>query len=125
MDAVEVAKTAGSAWTIQIEGRNRFGQHGAWFPEAEAISLAKDHQDALILLTFLRAQHGPHNTFMIANGLADTFGWRRQRLSAARSALIDLGYLKHVRAASSYGAALYQWVSSTRAGRAHTGAGVC
>src|SRR5262249_53493032 len=84
MDAIEVAKTAGSAWTIQTEGRNRFGQHGAWFPQAEAISLAKDHQDPLILLTFLRAQHGPKNTFMIANGLADTLGWTRKRLSSPR-----------------------------------------
>jgi hypothetical protein len=34
-------------------------------------------------LTFLRAQHGPNNTFMVADGLAETLGWTRKRLAHA------------------------------------------
>jgi hypothetical protein len=35
----------------------------------------------LSLLTFLRANQGPESTFMVANGLADTFGWGRLRFA--------------------------------------------
>jgi hypothetical protein len=109
MEATEVVKTAKSVWKMTIEGRNRCGQHGAWFPEQEAVSLATNHQDALILLTFLQASNGPNSTFWVANGLAETLGWRRQRLADARTALIQLGYLKLMRAASQHGPALYRW----------------
>ena len=108
MQAAEVTKVANSVWKMTTEGRNRFGQHGAWFPEAEAVMLAKNHQDGLVLLTFLQASNGPTSTFLVANGLAETLGWRRQRLAAARSTLTDLGYLKLVRGASQYGPALYR-----------------
>jgi hypothetical protein len=74
MDDAEVIKVANSAWRYTEQGKNRFGQHGVWCPIEEVTNLLHD-QDALILLTFLRAHNGPHRQFMIANGLTETFDW--------------------------------------------------
>jgi hypothetical protein len=115
LDTDEVIHVATNAWSYTHQGRNRFGQTGAWFPTDECNALtAPDRHDALVLLTFLRGQNGPDAEFMIANGLAETLGWQRKRLAATRRLLIELGYISEVRAASSYrGAALYQWKLQT------------
>jgi hypothetical protein len=111
MQQAEITKIAKSAWGYTERGENRFGQHGAWFPTDEANALIRNDLDAFVLLGFLRANQGPESTFMVANGLAEVFGWKRERLAAARSKLIELGYVKHVREASSkYGPALYRWL---------------
>jgi Bifunctional DNA primase/polymerase, N-terminal len=115
MEDAEIIKIAGNAWKYQIEGRNRFGRHGVWFPTDEAIDLIVHHPDEYRLLSFLRAKNHPNSTFMIADGLSETFSWRRQRLSTVRRELLELGYYTRVRAASQrHGPALYRWVSKHR-----------
>ncbi len=108
MQDAEVVKIAKSVWTMQLEGRNRFGKHGAWFPLDEVEKFYSEPDD-FFLLGFLRAHHGPDNTFMVANGLAERFGWWRPRLAAARRRLIQGGYLKVVRQAGQQTPALYRW----------------
>jgi hypothetical protein len=55
------------------------------------------------------------NTFMVANGLAEILGWRRQRLAEARQSLIELGYLQQMRQGNQYtGPALYRWRATGR-----------
>ncbi len=69
-----------------------------------------NHQDVGILLMFLRSHNLPTAEFMIANGLTKTLGWPRKRLSAARRAMIELGYVEQVRRPSRRcGAALFHW----------------
>ena len=96
-------------------GQNRYGTRGVWLPEQEAVSLALNHHDALILPMFLRAKNGPNADFMVANGLAGTLRLPRRRLSAARQRLIDLGYIKQVRKASFHTPGLFHWAASRSA----------
>jgi hypothetical protein len=109
MEDTEVISTAQSAWGYTERGENRFGQHGAWFP-LEEVNRMVDNQDAFFLLAFLRAHQGPEATFMCANGLAEKFGWRQQRVADARSRLIELGYFRAVRQAGYRTAAMFRWI---------------
>jgi Bifunctional DNA primase/polymerase, N-terminal/Primase C terminal 1 (PriCT-1) len=120
MPEAEVAKIATSAWGYTERGENRFGQHGAWFPEAE-VDLLVAEQDAFILLAYLRAKQGPDSTFMITNGLSKTFSWGRQRLSAARELLIQRGYLRRLRHATNNSPALYRWLTKQGKGAENEG----
>jgi Primase C terminal 1 (PriCT-1) len=61
MQQAEVTKIAKSAWGYTERGENRFGRHGAWFPEEEVDFLIAE-QDAFILLAYLRAKQGPDST---------------------------------------------------------------
>src|SRR5262249_10755896 len=61
----------------------------------------------------------PDATFWIANGLAETFGWSRQRLAAARESIIQRGYIRRLRAASNNQPALYRWSSLARGRRVY------
>jgi hypothetical protein len=107
LEDTEIIKAANSAWGYAERGQNRFGQHGAWFPCNEITALL-EHQDAFLLLAFLRAHNGPWSHFMCANdGLAEKFGWPRKRLALARTRLIELQYIKHVRHAGRGQPALY------------------
>jgi hypothetical protein len=45
------------------------------------------NNDAVLLLGFLRSMNGAQSTFIVANGLADTFGWPPERLAKARRCL--------------------------------------
>jgi hypothetical protein len=105
----EILSAANSAWGYTERGDNRFGQHGCYFRTDEIAAMMLDDQDAFILLAFLKAHHGPWNTFMCANGLARDLGWRRQRLADARRRLLDLGYLAQVHRAAQGRPALFQW----------------
>jgi hypothetical protein len=105
----EVIAIAQSAWKYTESGKNYFGQHAAWLPKDEVNELIGHGPDVLSLLTFLRANQGPESTFMVANGLADTFGWGRLRFAEARRCLIELGYLKPIRQAGYRTAALFRW----------------
>jgi primase-like protein len=98
MQDAEVAKIAGSIWKYTTEGRNRFGKHGAWFPVSE-VSTWKMGPDAFYLLAFLRAHNHPDATFWVANGLAEIFGWDRERFAAARRRLVEHRY--HTRVSGS------------------------
>jgi hypothetical protein len=108
MEQQEVARIAGNVWGYTERGQNRFGQHGAWFPLDE-VETFRANPDDFFLLGFLRANNHPDSTFMVANGLAERFGWWRQRLVAARRRLIQGGYLKVVRQAGQQTPALYRW----------------
>jgi hypothetical protein len=108
MEDGEVMHTAQSAWNYTERGQNRFGQHGAWFPYDEVAAMVS-HQDAFLLLAFLRAHQGPASTFMCANGLADQLKWTRKRLADARRCLIEFGYFSAIRQAGRGHAALFRW----------------
>jgi hypothetical protein len=111
LDEEEILTIASSAWRYTERGDNRFGQHGAYFDAGEvACMIMCQDQDAFVLLAFLRAKQGPWSTFMVANGLTETFvGWSRKRLAAARHRLIELGYLTPLRQAGRGHPALYRW----------------
>jgi hypothetical protein len=108
MEEAEIMTIAMSAWTYTEQGRNSFGQFGAWFAIEEIGSMLHD-QDAFFLLAFLRANNGPLATFMVANGLSETFQWRRERFAAARKRLIELGYIIQVQKPHQGSAARYRW----------------
>jgi hypothetical protein len=108
MEDTEVIAAAQSAWNYTAEGRNWFGQHGAWLPKEEVNRMVAD-QDAMLLLVFLRANQGPDATFMCANGLADRLGWTRKRFAGARSRLIELDHMKPLRQAGRGHPALFRW----------------
>ena len=104
----EVVRTAGSAWKYEVQGLNRYGRHGAWFPLDELESLITD-QDALVLLAYLRAYNGPRSRFMCTNGLSERLHWSRRRVPAARNRLIERDYIRCVAEAGQGHAALYIW----------------
>jgi hypothetical protein len=107
MQQAEVTKIVKSAWGITERGDNRFGQFGSWSPVDE-INRFRENQDAFWLLSFLRANNHPDSTFMVANGLAEAFGWTRKRLAAARESIIRQGYIRRLRHASNNSPALYR-----------------
>ena len=122
MQQAEVNKIATSAWGITERGENRFGRHGVWFPTDEAAELIELAPDEYLLLSYLRANNHPDSTFMVANGLADTFGWSRKRLAAARYSLIQRGYIWQLRGSNQYtGRALYRWMSVSRSSSGEKG----
>jgi hypothetical protein len=108
MDA-EVVKVANSVWKMQCEGRNRFGQIGAYVP----LGLVKELSptpDALALYSVFRAHNGPNSVFPIANGMADSaigLGWRR--LVNARKVIIELGLVEQVTPQTQHRPAHYRW----------------
>jgi hypothetical protein len=108
MEDTEVMTISASAWTMHQEGRNRFGQHGAWIPIETIVRMAGD-SDALFLYAHLKANEGPWARFMILNTLAEKFGWTLKRLQAARSLLIQSGYIEQIKPAYSGSPALYRW----------------
>ena len=114
MPDAEAITVAANVWRMQCEGRNRIGQHGVWFPTWEMNELIAASPDDYLLLSYLIGNQGPDATFMAANGLAETFGWSRQRLAAARESLIRRGYFRRVRQAASNQAALYRWLPRPR-----------
>jgi hypothetical protein len=105
----EIMSTASSAWGYHERGDNRIGQHGVSFRFDEAAPMLCDDQDAFLLLAFLRLRNGPWAEFMVANGLVDMLGWRRQRLADARHRLIELGYITQTRRATQHAPALFRW----------------
>src|SRR5262249_1559056 len=107
-EETEVMTTAKSAWGYEERGENRFGQFGAYFPVAEVVGLCRD-PDAFMLLAYLRAHNGPWADFYIANGLAEKFGWGKNRLVTARQQLVNAGYVTEVRSAHRQSPAIYQW----------------
>src|SRR5262249_43739466 len=87
LEKEEVMSICESAWKYTENNQNRFGQHGAYFPTDEIVSMLRD-QDAFILLAFLRGKQGPWNTFTVANGLSKVLHWRPEKVAAARKRLI-------------------------------------
>jgi hypothetical protein len=110
----EIFKTAKSAWQVTERGENRFGQKGAWSPAEEVNRLVASDPDLFLLLSFLRANNGPRSQFWIANGLCETLGWTRKRLSAARSRLANAGYVSQVRPQTARSPAIFRWPGGRR-----------
>ena len=109
----EVNTVVGNVWQYTVDGENRIGLRSAIMPVDDIDALiggGQRDQDALMLLSFLRGHQGPSAEFWITNSLHDEkFGWRRQRLVAARDRLIELGYVRQTRPARSRSPALYRW----------------
>jgi hypothetical protein len=108
MDSNRVATVAQSVWQMTIQGRNRFGQHGSFFPVAEIEKIVGDPY-LVALLAWLRANNGPESVFMVADGLASRLDWPRRQLSAARQRAIAGGWIKQVSPAFDGHAARYVW----------------
>jgi len=120
MQDAEVVKIAQSVWKMTCEGRNRFGQHGAWLPLNLSRTLART-PDAYALYGVLNAENGPDSIFPIANGMAQTvinFGWRR--LAEARRVIIGLGLVEQVSRQTQHRPALYRWTRPKERGAACT-----
>jgi hypothetical protein len=105
---------AKSAWDTTERGMNRFGLHGVFFPDDELSEMIAHDSDALILLGFLRSHNGPCATFMCTNTVAEKIGcggrtWSHERVAAARSRLVDLGYLTQVKNVGKSSPALFKW----------------
>jgi hypothetical protein len=110
MTPKQVEDTVQSVWKMQLEGRNRFGQHGAYVPLDLVKRLAIENPDALALLNVLKAHNGPNSTFPIDNAMAGpsiSMGWRR--FADARKLLVQLRLVQQVRPNTQHQAALYQW----------------
>ena len=114
LDDGEVVSVARSAWSYEENGSNRYGRHGAWLPTQEVDALLESSQDAMLLLTYLRAHEAPWAKFWIANGLAERFGWTVKRLSDARKHLIERGDVVQVRPPRPGHPAEYVWGLKTR-----------
>ena len=108
MEEARVVSTAQSVWKMQNEGRNRFGQHGAWVPLQLSRRLAP-HPNAYTLYGVLRAENGPNSIFPIANGMAESVGQRRHSFSKARKLLIELKLVQQVSPQTQHRPAMYRW----------------
>lgn len=90
-----VIGTAQSVWKMTLEGRNRFGQHGAFFPVADVDALVSDPY-LLALLNWLRAHEAPSSEFWIADGLAEKLNWPRRQLADARRRAVEGGWISRL-----------------------------
>jgi Bifunctional DNA primase/polymerase, N-terminal/Primase C terminal 1 (PriCT-1) len=109
MQDAEVYKLTASIWKYTTEGRNRFGQYGAYVPLELSRKLART-PDAYALYGVLKAENGPDSIFPIANGMAETaIGLRRYRLSNARKTIIGLGLVEQVTPQTRHKPAMYRW----------------
>jgi hypothetical protein len=105
---------------MTIENRNRFGRYGAWLPLEDVDQLAGDPFLATLLL-WLKAHHGPTNTFWVANGLQEKLRWPRRQLKLARQRAIDSGWIIQLAAARRGSAARYTWGPAALKGSAQGG----
>ena len=94
MSVEEVNKVVDSVWQMTCEGHNWVGQRER---RERELSCFKSDVDAHYLLEFLRVTEGAAAQFWIANGLAESFGWNRQRLANARQRLVELGYVQQIK----------------------------
>jgi hypothetical protein len=114
MQDARVVSTAKSVWKMQCEGRNRFGQFGAWLPLQLSRRLART-PDAYALYGVLNAENGPNSIFPIANAMAETaIGLRRYRLANARRVIIGLGLVEEVSPQTQHRPALYRWARADK-----------
>jgi hypothetical protein len=121
MQDAEVVKVAQSVWKMTCEGRNRFGQHGAWVPLQLSRKLA-GYPNTYTLYGVLKAENGPTSIFPIANAMAPKLGIGRKSFAQARRQLLEEQLVEQVSPDTQHHAALYRWPKA-RALR-ETGAGV-
>jgi Bifunctional DNA primase/polymerase, N-terminal len=107
MEDGEVEKIVGNVWRMTQEGRNAIGEPGLFCLSVEHLEI--EDLSAFKLFAFLRAHQGPHAMFWCSNGLAERFGWDRERMAKARRVLIEKGYLVPVKQAGRGHPALFKW----------------
>ncbi len=100
-------KIVGNVWRMTQEGRNAIGEPGLFCLSVEHLEI--EDLSAFKLFAFLRAHQGPHAMFWCSNGLAERFGWDRERMAKARRVLIEKGYLVPVKQAGRGHPALFKW----------------
>jgi hypothetical protein len=109
MTDTDVVKIAKWAWDHTEVGQNWFDNPGGLVSTAEYKAMIGSNNDAVLLLGFLRSMNGAQSTFMVANGLADIFGWPPERLAKARRCL-EASHLDMVRKYNpKTGPSLYRW----------------
>jgi len=94
LSPLRVITTARSAWKYEQEGKNWVGQE----PRAQLFQSEfhrlHQHPDAIGLLLELRLGHACRNgDFVLANALAEKFGWGLNRFRKARTILVEKGFL--------------------------------
>jgi hypothetical protein len=104
----EVMHAATSAWQKHESGENWFGRPGLHFFADEAVPLIDHDQDLFVLISFIRATQAPNSEFMLANGMAERWKWRRQRFAAVRARALATGEIYCVRKARQNVPALYR-----------------
>ncbi|MGR3639093.1 hypothetical protein [Alterinioella nitratireducens] len=109
----EIRVTAKSVWDITKRGDNRFGgqAHSILYNDRRDILLELG-PDAFYLYTLLQKWSHDKPFFPCANGIMDHIPsgkWSRDRIRAARAALIDAGIIIEVKPASTGYAAIYKW----------------
>ena len=99
----EVAKTVGSSWLYEIEGRNWVGKEQRTYilkSEWEALAAHPNGGDALLLLSKLRMAHWGHDQFAASpKAMAEAEvipAWGIKRYRAALGALIETPLLQKV-----------------------------
>jgi Primase C terminal 1 (PriCT-1) len=108
MQDAEVVKVAQSVWKMTCEGRNRFGQHGAWLPLQVSRKLA-GYPNTYTLYGVLRAENGPTSIFPIANAMAPKLGIGRKSFAHARRHLLEERLVEQVCPDTQHYPALYRW----------------
>jgi hypothetical protein len=110
MSQEELMTTAASAWRKTEQGANFFINPAAVFNTSEFEDMPLTDPDAWRLLGYLKMKNGHYSEFLVSNGLAQSFGWGRQRLATTRKRLVDAGHIILTKAPTSYtGPALYRW----------------
>jgi hypothetical protein len=114
MAVEEVNKVVDSVWQMTCEGHNWIGQRERRESRVRDLLRFKDDPDAHYLLEYLRVTEGMSAEFWIANGLADNFGWYRQRLANARQRLVELGYVQQTKRPYQGHPAVFVWPGWSR-----------
>jgi Bifunctional DNA primase/polymerase, N-terminal/Primase C terminal 1 (PriCT-1) len=108
LEEAEVIRTAKSVWKMTTEGRNRFGQHGAWLSVSDVDQLVSDPY-LCTLLSWLKAHNRSGRHFFVADGLKDKFGWPRRQFKKTRRRAIDGEWIVQASAPRRGHAAAYSW----------------
>ena len=104
----EVLKAAAQAWKYTVTGRNRFGKHGSYL-DRETVQAMVGDPYLMALISWLQAENGPDARFWVANGLAETLNWPRERFAEARTKAIELGWIVPLNRPSPGIAVSYRW----------------
>lgn len=108
---VEVLKIVASAWSKQILDENWFGGGQRLVLDyADVDGLMSTDPDGFLLLTRLKRHHWGRE-FAVANAMHETMpggGWRRERFTAARKRLEQMGEIVMIRPQSGTRPTLYK-----------------
>lgn len=113
LDDAEVVRTTKSVWKMTLEGRNRFGQIGAWLPLRLVDRLVGDPH-LCTLVSWLKAHNKPNANFLVADGLRYRFGWPRRQFVQARHRAIAEGIIVQISKPRKGHPAQYVWGHAVR-----------